>query len=264
MVRDPVEGPPGAAYTSDEDLWKARARRWWVTGRRVGSLGRAVGFIDAVGFALLFPAANIPSPSLWEAVAGDEAEPFASGMGPAERKVWGWKDELPRTGQAWYGRFVANRGSFLSPAMLASLYPGEGDVADHASLPLSQPAHEIAAALMAGALPSHELRAGVGRRHYQGAVAELQKSLLVTTAGVQENRSGWPSALLDLTCRRFAVGGRRDHRLATERVLHTLVEATPKELGRCLGWPVGEARARLDELVASGVVQVTAGRYRSW
>ncbi len=80
-------------------------------------------------------------------------------MGPAEQKVWGWKDELPRTGQAWYGRFVGSRGSFLSPAMLASLYPGAGDVADHASLSLSQPAHDIAAALAAGALPSHVLRA---------------------------------------------------------------------------------------------------------
>jgi hypothetical protein len=223
-----------------------------------------VEFIDAVGFALLFPAANVPAPSLWEAVTRDEAEPFATGMGPAEQKVWGWKDELPRTGQAWYGRFVGNRASFLSPAMLASLYPGEGDVADHASLPLSPPAHEIAGALLAGPLPSHELRAGVGRRHYQRAITELQKSLLVTTAGVQENRSGWPSALLDLTCRRFPVGGQRDHRLATGRVLHTLVEASPKELGGCLGWPVREARTRLDELVAVGAAHQAADRYRSW
>jgi hypothetical protein len=65
MAGDPVEDFRAAAYISDEGLWKARARRWWITGRRVGSLGRAVEFIDAVGFALLFPAANVPAPSLW-------------------------------------------------------------------------------------------------------------------------------------------------------------------------------------------------------
>ena len=225
---DLVDGFQGAADPTAEGLWRARARRWGMTGRRVGSLGRAAIFIDTVGFALLFPAASIPAPSLWEAVAGDAAEPFASGMGPAEQKVWAWKDQLPRHSQAWYGRFVGNRGPRVSPAMLALLYPGDGDVADHASLPLSQPAHEIASALIGGPLPSDVLRAGVGRRHYQRAVNELQRSLLVTTAGVQENRTGWPSAVLDLTCRRFNVGGQRDHRLATERFVQTMVEDTPR------------------------------------
>ena len=260
---DLVDGFQGEADPTAEGLWRARGRRWGMTGRRVGSLGRAAIFIDTVGFALLFPAASIPAPSLWEAVAGDAAEPFASGMGPAEQKVWAWKDQLPRHSQAWYGRFVGNRGSFLSPTMLALLYPGDGDVADHASLPLSQPAHEIASALIGGPLPSDALRAGVGRRHYQRAVIELQKSLLVTTAGVQENRTGWPSAVLDLTCRRFNVGGQRDHRLATERFLQTMVEATPKELCRCFGWTAAQARKQLDALVAAGVAERTADRYRA-
>ena len=109
---DFVESSHNAADATAEGLWQARARQWWVTRRRVGSPRRAAEFIDAVGFALLFPAANVPAPSLWEAVAGDEAEPFASGMGATEQKVWAWKDELPRCGQAWYGRFVGNRGSF--------------------------------------------------------------------------------------------------------------------------------------------------------
>ena len=45
------------------------ARRWWVRGRRIGSVERAGKFIDDVGFALLFPAPKPIGPSLWEAVA---------------------------------------------------------------------------------------------------------------------------------------------------------------------------------------------------
>jgi hypothetical protein len=68
-------------------------------------------------------------------VAGEDAEPFAAGMGVSEQKVWAWKDELPRRGLAWYGSFLANRGSLLSPELLAALYQGEGTVDDHESLP---------------------------------------------------------------------------------------------------------------------------------
>jgi hypothetical protein len=53
------------------ELGRARAKRWWLAGRRVGSVERAAAFIDDVGFALLFPAPRVPLPSLWEAVAGD-------------------------------------------------------------------------------------------------------------------------------------------------------------------------------------------------
>jgi hypothetical protein len=61
-------------------------------------------------------------------------------------------------------------------------------------------------------LPSATLRALIGdRNRYQRAITELQRQLLVTTAGVQESRSGWPSALLELTCHRFDVGNGQDH-----------------------------------------------------
>ena len=56
-----------------------------LTGRRVRSIARAAAFVDDVGFALLFPSERVLVPSLWEAVAGEDAEPFASGMGSDER-----------------------------------------------------------------------------------------------------------------------------------------------------------------------------------
>jgi hypothetical protein len=247
---------------SDVVLGRARGRRWWVSGRRVGSLTRAAAFVDDVGFALLFPTAKVVAPSLWEAVAGDAVEPFASGMGENEQKVWTWKDELPRRGYAWYGAFVGGRGSFLSPALLAALYPGQGEIDDDEALPLSPVAHEIAGALAGQPLPSDAVRALVGdRSRYQRAVLELQRNLLITTAGVRENRTGWPSALLDLTCRRFDVGARGDHDLAARRFLQTMLEATPPELGRVFGWPVAQARSRLDTLVRAGSASSTGDRY---
>ena len=74
----------------------------------------------------------------------EDAEPFATGMDVDEQRVWSWKDELPRRGLAWYGNFVASRGSFLSPSLLRWLYPAHGGTDDHTELDLSLTAHEIA------------------------------------------------------------------------------------------------------------------------
>ena len=210
-----------------------------MTGRRIGSIERAASFVDDVGFALLFPAPRLLAPSLWEAVAAEDAEPFADGMRASEQKVWTWKDELPRRGRAWYGPFLGGRGSFLAPDLLAALYPGDGTVDDHESLPLSAAAHDIAEALAAEPMASAALRSLVGdRNRYQRALSELERQLLVTRAGVQENASGWPSAVLELTCNRFEVGGREDHAAAARRFLDTVLAATPADLKRGTGWPV--------------------------
>jgi hypothetical protein len=234
-------------------LGRARARRWWVSGRRVKTIERATSFVNDVGFALLFPTPRVFAPSLWEAVTAEDIEPFGDGMGPDEQKVWTWKDELPRRGLAWYGAFIAGRGSFLSPALLAALYPTAGTVDDHESLPLSQTAHEIARALNDEPLPSAVLRTLVGdRNRYQRGVAELQRQLLVTTAGVQDNKTGWPSARLELTCRRFDVGGRHDSNYAARCFVDTMLEVKPADLARAFRWPLSTARSRLDELVDTG------------
>ena len=252
-TRDPV----GEAV-----LGKARERRWWLSGRRVRSIARAASFVDDVGFALLFPSERVLVPSLWEAVAGEDAEPFATGMESDEQRVWAWKDELPRRGLAWYGNFVASRGSFLSPSLLRWLYPGYGGTDDHADLELSRAAHEIAGALAEGPLPSATLRALIGdRNRYQRAAVELQRQLLVTTAGVQEQASGWPSAVLDLTCRRFDVGGGQDPRAAAELFIGVVLDASVRDLARTFRWPVAKAGEHLDELVAAARAVPSGSRY---
>jgi hypothetical protein len=246
----------------DVVLGIARKRRWWVSGRRIGSIRRAAAFIDDVGFALLFPTDRVLVPSLWEAVAGEDTEPFATGMNSNEQRVWAWKDELPLRGLAWYGNFVGGRGSFLSPRLLRLLYPAYGEVDDHLELDLSPTAHEVAAALVDGPVSSATLRALLGDRHrYQRAAVELQRQLLVTNAGVHQQASGWPSVLLDLTCRRFDVGEGQDQLAAAELFIGVVLDASVGDLARAFRWPVARARAHLDALVDSGRAVSDGHRY---
>jgi hypothetical protein len=245
-----------------EQLQEDRARRWWVRGRRIGSVERAGKFIDDVGFALLFPAPKPIGPSLWEAVAGEDDEPFGTGMGENEQRVWTWKDELPRRGLAWYGAYLGGRGSFLSPTLLAALYPGDGELDDHEHLDLSPAAHEIAAALALEPLSSATLRQLLGDKNkYQRAIGELQRNLLVTNAGVQESSNGWPAALLTLTCEQFEVGG-PNHTEAASQYLDTMLAATAADLARAFRWPTPRARSLLDELVDTDRATFDGSRYR--
>ena len=134
---------------------------------------------------------------------------------------WRWSGRVGIA--AWSGKFVHRRASLLSPALLAALYPGDGEPTDHAAL-----------------------REVVGDRgRYDRAMAALQRNLLVTANGVRTARSGWPATIIDLTCRVFDVGGGPDHGYAVARFVDTMIEATPGDLARAFGWPVGVARQRL-------------------
>lgn len=249
----------------DHELALARARgERWLPEARPDTLAAAGDFVDRVGFALLFPADNALAPSLYETVAEDDAVAWAQGMGEAESTVWTWKDALPEAGRAWYGKFLFRRASLLSPELLRLLYAGPGEPDDHEDLDLSREAHVIARALLTGPLTSSALRELVGdRAAYERAITELQRRLLVTSAGVREQRAGWPASIVDLTCRRFEVGGGHDPVGAARRYVDTAVEATPAQLARAYGWTAATARAHLDTLVAQGLAVRRANTYRS-
>jgi hypothetical protein len=211
------------------------------------TLDEAAAFVDEHGFAVLFPAPGIDAPSLYEAVAGPGAVPFATGMDEAESLVWSWKDELPQAGRAWYGKFLYRRASLLSPALLAALYPGHGQDDDHRHLELSREAHQIADALRPGPLTTAALREIVGHRsRYERAMGELYRELVITSGGVEPQRSGWPAGVVELTCRAFEVGARFDRRYATRVFVSTMDEVTPRELARAYGWPIVTARSELE------------------
>lgn len=212
-----------------------------------------------MGFALAYPTDEVMAPSLYEAIAGPDAVAWANGMGEAESLVWTWKDALPEAGLAWAGKLLHKRASVVSPELLTLLYPGDGEPDDHLSFPLMPEAHRIASALTGGALPTSELREIVGDKgRYDRAVVELQRHLLVSSAGVREQRAGWPVVLIDLTCRLFDVGGRHDRVAVAHRYLSTVFEAKPRQLAQAFGWPLANARAALDSLVRAGKATASA------
>jgi hypothetical protein len=242
-----------------EALYQARGEKWLTP---VTTLDQAARHVDRLGGLLLFPGPRIEAPSLWEAVAGEDAEPFATGMGEDESRVWEWKDELPRQNLAWYGAFLYRRGSLLSPELLAALYPGRGRETDHAHLDVSVEAHRVADVLRGGPVTTAALRQIVGNKsRADRAMAELFRCLLITSAGTQTQRSGWPAGLVDLTCRRFTVGAGADHEYATARFLDTMVFTTARELSRAYGWPAAHARTQLDRMVATGAAVLAGSQY---
>jgi hypothetical protein len=252
---------------SDDELSLSLARQRgdrWLPNRTPTTLKAVARFVDDVGFAVLFPAEKVQVPSLYEAVAGPDTVAWEHGMGEAESTIWTWKDALPAAGHAWSGKLLHRRASVVSPALLASLYSGHGELDDHQDFDLPPESHRIADALLHGPLPTSALRELIGdRNRYERGITELHRSLLVTSAGIFEQRSGWPATLVDLTCRVFDVGGGFDRAYATRRFLATVIEAKPTDLSKAFAWPVPVAKAELAKLAASGAARpIAGGSYR--
>lgn len=247
-----------------DDLEQARARRWWFAKRKVASIGRAAAFVDDVGFALLFPNKGVALPSLYD-VASDRPL-FSPGgdWGPDADRVWGWKDELPRRGLAWYGRFVRGRPSLLAPSLLTDLYPRAGRADDFIDADLSPSAHRISRILLrSGPQSTGALREALdveGKKAndaFSRTIAELGRELVVTHFGVEDEGAGWPVPVLELTARAFDLSTPRDEdaarrRRAAERYLDTMIVARAHELGNAFGWGAAASRRVLEDLVERG------------
>lgn len=255
------------------DLEQARARRWWLTRRHIGRIDRAARFIDDVGFSLLFPKAGVAIPSLWEAASDRPLKDIEREWGPDIERVWSWKDELPRRGLAWYGEFVRGRKSFLSPALLADLYPRSGRPGDFEESELTPAAHRIARILLtSGQQSTAVLREAVdvegtrGSERFNRALGELGRALVTTHHGTREEGTGWPSAVLDLTARAFRIPRRRNadacRRSAATTFLDTMVVARPYELGNAFHWGAAAARRAFDDLVVRGEAERDGTEYR--
>jgi hypothetical protein len=246
------------------DLQAARARRWWQTRRPVRSIERAAAFVEDVGFALLFPARGVDLPSLYNAATERLTGTFWEvEWGPDAERVWGWKDELPLRGRAWYGKLLTGRASLLAPGLLADLYPRSGRPDDFTEAPLSDDARRIAEVLLlSGPTSTAALRETLsmegrkGQARFSSAVSELGRHLVVTNFGVEARDAGWPAAVLELTTRAFPVPGKgptAKRRLAAAATfVGTMLAARPQELGRAFGWPADEARRCLDRLAVRG------------
>jgi hypothetical protein len=266
------------------DLAEERGRRWWHRRASVRTLQRASDFVEDVGFALVFGLPDRSMPSLADAARDREGTGEGEGegsrdwWGPDIERVWGWKDELPKRGMAWYGRFVRGRPSLLAPSLLRELYPRSGGSADFREARLGADAGRIAEILLLnGPTSTAVLREATdalgpkGRSRFDKALSELGRNLVVTHAGVEEQDSGWPAAILTLTATAFdlrgaGMGGSKDRdgrRLgAARRFLDTMVQARPYELGNAFGWGADAARQAFDMLVEAGEARRVGPAYR--
>lgn len=238
------------------DLERRRAERWWLTKPKVTSITRAAAFIDDVGFCLLWPTRKQALPALWD--IGSDRDRDDNGefeFGEDAERMWGWKDELPKRGLAWYGHFIRGNKSFLSRALLNALYPREGSPSDHKTLELSPLARRIADIIDAsGPQSAAALREATDTRGapFDRALKELGRALVITHLGVEEQGAGWPSAMLELTARAFDIAPSFDRVAVAKAFVGTMLECKPNELARAFGWNAADARHALRSAAADG------------
>jgi len=256
------------------DLDAARARRWWLDRPKIARIDRAGAFVRDVGFSLLFPNKGVELPSLYEASSDKPLWSAEEGdWGPDADRVWGWKDEMPRRGLAWYGKFLRGRPSFLAPDLLADLYPRRGRPDDFEGAGLSPQAYRISRILLrSGPQSTAALREALdvdGKKAndaFHRSLSELGRVLVVTNFGTADEGGAWPVPVFELTARAFTIPSRRSEDAArlrvAERFLDTMLAARPAELGNAFGWGAEGARDALERLVAKKRAVVEDGAYR--
>jgi hypothetical protein len=231
--------------------------------RRLRSTANAVRFIEAVGFCVLFPAKNIPLPSLYFAVSQRRDARWDK----YAQLIWKWKDQLPSKRRAFYGKYFKGRGSFISlkflPYFLAlhgtAVPASEAEQAYEAGR-IGYQALELWQALAKhGPLPTLELRHAckletpAGNKRFKKAMLELQGLLIVTHSGAEQETDAWASNRFDLVSRLFpaqlaqaseiSVGDARTAIAVHYRTLYPT--APPVEIARLFGWIKDQAVAAL-------------------
>ena len=239
----------------------------------IGSLEEAAAWVDEAGLAVVYSSADLVLPSLWEAVAGPDADwairdehGKALDFTPEFSKLWRWKDELPERKLACAGRhFSRGVASLVAPRLVAALYaltgrPGRREDFRDAELdPLEQ---EIAEAILEnGPCTGPEVRRLVGaeKRPVDSAIGRLHRSLVLTNAGVLEQVHGWPAIRNDLFARRWRARLRRlpsadqARRSLAEALLRAGGELSAADVAAVLRWRKKEAESVLEQLAGEGV-----------
>lgn len=184
--------------------------------RRVTTLADAVKFIEAAGFCMLFPVGNVPLPSLYCATTGRGAD---AGICFDEHfeKIWRWKDELPRRRRAHYAKYFRGKGTLISRRQLpnflamrdAAAAPGDYDLFYREGR-IHGDARLIWEALAEhGPMATLELRHAcklettAGNVRFKRAILDLQRLLVVSHFGSEQETGAWASGRYELTSRAF-------------------------------------------------------------
>jgi hypothetical protein len=227
--------------------------------RRVRNVPEAIRFIDAVGFCILFPVQNVALPSLYFAMARRMPAAWDS----YAAKLWDWKAEIPRRGLAFYAKYFKTRGTFISLKFLQHFLAMRDSAArpdDHERFySAGRITHEARAVWQAldehGLLATLELRhtckmeSKAGNVRFKKAMADLQRLLIVTHFGAEQETAAWASGRFELTSRAFPKKVEQARRLTAAAARAILARkylerhpgASPMGLARLFGWSKAEA-----------------------
>jgi hypothetical protein len=235
--------------------------------RRVFTPAEAVKYIDATGYCMLYPVANVPLPSLYYAVT--RRNPHVDFVWDKYSvMLWRWKDELPRRRRAFYGKYFRGRGTLISVKFLphflamrdAAVLPGDYD-RFYTDGRIREDARVIWEALAEhGPLATLELRHAckmdtkAGNKRFKRAILDLQCALICVHFGAEQETAAWASGRYELTCRAFPKETAAARQISPEDARRNLAKkfierhenADLKALARLFGWTKSEALAAVD------------------
>jgi len=228
--------------------------------------------VDNVGIALAWGKVDLVLPSLWERIAGFDADwairdeaGKPTGFTPEFDRFWRWKDELAERRLVCAGRHFGSAAFLIAPRLLAAAYaltgrPGRAE--DFRDAELDALEREVAEAVLENEpLTGPEIRRVLGttdRKAVDRAVARLQRGFVLTNAGAVERSQGWRAIRQDVFARRWKSSLRRlpsegeARRLLATAVLEGAGEVSAADLAGALGWRRKQAESVLSGLVDTG------------
>lgn len=242
--------------------------------RRVKTMGEAARFIDRVGFCLLFASAQAPRlelPSLFEAVKGKRDAHIEDWDADSDR-VWIWKNDLPASKRAYYGKALAGKPAFVSLKMLPYLYALKAfdgrEVEAYRQGRMSHEAKRVYDILQSrGPMPTMALRGAAGferdTNRFHRALDDLQRSLVVLPVGAVIERGAWASQIFGLVRQWFPQEVERSEHLdlreaqreIVRRYVETVIAAKTAMAARLFGIPRADVDAAADDLVARKILK---------
>lgn len=241
----------------------------------VTTLEELASVVDRMGIAVAWGKADLVLPSLWQEIAGRnadwavrDADGEAVEFTPEFRRLWQWKDELPERRLACAGRHFGGAAFVIAPRLLAPAYALTGRSGDEVDFRDESEGleREIAEAVLEnGPLTAPEIRRVLGttdRKAVERAIGRLQRRFVLTNAGALEQRQGWRAIRHDLFARRWRKWlrrlpaedeGRRELALA---VLAGSDEVSAADLGAALSWRRKQAELVLAELTDLGQAEL--------
>jgi hypothetical protein len=240
--------------------------------RGIGSLEGAAAAVDRLGLAVVWGKADLVLPSLWQEIAGPDADwairdetGKSVAFTPEFERLWRWKDELPEQGLACAGRHFGDAALLIALRLVPAAYAltgRSGAVEDFRDDELEALEREVAEAVLEnGPLTGRELRVVLAtndRKAVDRTVRRLQRRLVLTNAGAVEQDQGWRAIRQDLFARRWAKSLRRlpgEEEARRELALTVLAgtdDVSAADLAAALGWRRKQAEAVLVELCGAG------------